>query len=233
LRVLGADDVCIRTPAYYESYEPAYHAELVARAIDAGMTISLWPVVSLYAPEAQADAVLEEIDLYKPEFVTLDAERKWVTKYIANIERFLNRLGKPGVPVGLASYRRANLHPDMRWQVWLRHKTAGKFTLDFLGHQLYPVGWNAPAAYAEQTRLDVLSHDAEVQKAGREPMPWRPFLPAFAEHGWTPSGEGVTRQYGSLNALLGSRLQGVVWWSLDQNVVDPGLESVYEAIKSM
>jgi len=247
LLALGVDEVCIRAPVYFAPLQPkhlapvaqAFHDALVALCMSADIDISLWPVISLYNPELQADRIAEYAEHYDPEGIFLDAERHWVLDYIANLPRFLDRLathkaaGRIKCPVGLASYRRASGWPTMHWQVWLKHQLAGLYTIDFLAHQLYPIGWNLLDQYAYQTRLDVQSHEEEVRKSGRLPMDWFPFLPAFAESGWTAQGAGVQRQVEQLQAMVGERLRGANAWSLDQDMilkgptVNPALQSVY------
>ena len=143
LVVLGADEVCIRTPLFYAPYRPEWHSALVA-ALPAGMDLSIWPIVSLAYPEKCADAIADDAERYNPERICLDAERHWVTDYIDNLPRFLKRLtehkvsGRIKCPVGLGSYRRASFHPAMHWQVWLNYYIGPMPAIDFLCHHLYP-----------------------------------------------------------------------------------------------
>lgn len=231
---LGVSEVAIRAPVYYAPLQPthmapvaqAYHAALIA-GLPNSVGVSLWPVVSLYNPELMADRIAEYAEHYQPEYIYLDAERSWVINYIANLPKFLDRLafhkasGRIRCPVGLGSYRRADLHPEMKWQVWLTHVKSGVYTIDFQAHQLYPIGWTDAGSWRVQMRQDVSSHDAEANKAGRPGMPWRPWLPAFTESGWTPGVTGLAAGLDELKSILGPRLQALHWWSMDQNLVEP------------
>jgi len=235
---LGVDEVCIRTPVYYKPYNASWHKDLANRLRADNIEVSLWPVVSLYNPEGQAAAIKAEVAEYIPTRIVLDAEGHWILDYIANLDRFLNALRKPGVPVGLGSYRRASLHQGMRWQTWLKHKTGSIYTIDFMAHQLYPIGWKGVANWVEQTRLDVESHEAELAKAGRSDMPWMPWLPSFIGGGfeglskpWVPSAEEMSAQVAFLRGKLGSRLLGVNFWSLDKSLVD--MPDVYWYVKGL
>ena len=238
LVALGADDVCIRTPVYYLPYKPEWHSALVA-ALPDDIEVSLWPVVSLYNPEAQADKIAEEAEKYQPDRIYLDAERHWVLDYIANLPRFLNRLaahkasGRIKCPIGLGSYRRASGWSSMHWQVWWTHKLNGVFTIDFVAMQLYPEGWNTPTAWRSQMRMDVDSHQLELNKANRPDLEWLPFMAAYTEHGWTPKADCVEAGVDELHKILGNRLLGFNWWSLDQNLVEPQHAGQYAYIASL
>jgi len=233
---LGASELCIRTPSRTALYAAAWHDQLALLAQDAGIDLSIWPVVALEQPEKEASAIQEAIARYMPTRVVLDAEIK---PWIVNLPRFLLAIGRLSVPVGLGSFRRANLHPEMRWQTWWTAKAqTGEFILDFVAMQLYPIGWLKPTNWATQTELDVNSHEAELQKAGRTGLPWLPWMPAFIggtyegqKTPWIPTAEGVATQIAFLQKRLGERLLGLNWWSLDQNLVDiPGL---YAYVKSL
>lgn len=233
---LGADELCIRTPSRAALYAPAWHDELARLAQNAGIDISIWPVVALFDPEKETSAIREAIARYLPARVVLDAEIK---TYTANLPRFLTALGRLDVPVGLGSFRRPSLHPEMRWQTWWTAKApSGEFIIDFVATQLYPIGWISPTNWVNQTRLDVDSNEAELQKAGRTGIPWLPWMPAFIgstyegqETPWIPSAESVAAQVAFLQKRLGERLIGLNWWSLDQRLVD--IPALYAYVKSM
>ena len=238
LVVLGADEVCIRTPLFYAPYRPEWHSALVA-ALPDEMNLSLWPIVSLYNPEKCADAIADDVERYNPTAIYLDAERHWVQDYIANLPRFLKRLtehkvsGRIRCPIGLGSYRRANYHIGMHWQVWLNFYIGNVPAIDFLCHQLYPEGWTTEQGWRTQMRLDVASHQVELVKAKRPDMVWIPWMPAYTEHGWTPWANCVAAGVDELKKLLGERLIGLNWWSLDQNLVEPQHAGEYALIASM
>lgn len=233
---LGADELCIRTPSRTALYAPAWHDELARLAQASGIDISIWPVVALQEPEKEAAAIWEAYTHYMPARIVLDAEIK---TSIANLPRFLLALGRLPVPVGLGSFRRASLHQEFRWQTWWMAKAkTGEYVIDFVAMQLYPIGWIKPIYWATQTELDVNSHEVELQKAGREGLPWLPWMPAFIggtyegqTTPWIPSAEAVATQVAFLQKRLGTRLIGLNWWSLDQNLVD--ITGLYAYVKSL
>jgi hypothetical protein len=233
---LGVDELCIRTPSRYTLYAPAWHDELARLAQDAGIDISIWPVVALQEPEKEADAIREAVTRYLPVRVVLDAEIK---TWIANLPRFLSKLGRLPVPVGLGSFRRPSLHPEMRWQTWWTARAlSGEHVIDFVATQLYPIGWISPTNWVNQMRLDVDSNEAELQKAGRTGIPWLPWMPSFIggtyegqTTPWIPSAESVAAAVEFLKTRLGDRLVGLNWWSLDKNLVD--IPALYAYVKSL
>jgi len=239
LVALKADEVCIRTPAYYDHYDDpnddTYHDRLAAGARALGMKVSLWAIVSLYYPEWMADSIHREYDRYKPDRITLDAERKWVNLYGANTARFLEVLGRMPCPVGLGSYRRPSLNSQIKWQTWLKAKSGGDYIIDFQGAQLYPIGWLTANGFVYQYRLDIDSHELQHQMASRPDIQWLPFVPAFSEgldpYGnlWYPRVDAVKAAVEYMRTRLGSRLVGVNWWSFDQDMaVDTRLKPVYD-----
>ena len=235
LVTLKANEVCIRTPAYYTHYNTAFHVELAEQARASGMTVSLWPVVSLYYPETQAGAILAEVARYKPSRVFLDAEGGWVKDYLANLTRFLDAL-VVDVPVGLGSYRRADLH-NMNWVGWLRHKHGDKYTIGFQAPQLYPIGSTTPAGWVADFKASVDSHAVYEALAGRQDIPWLPWMPAFIGGGyegqptpWVPSAACYKAATEYMVARLGHRLLGFNHWSLDKTLIDPRMKGVYDYI---
>ena len=237
---LGADEVCIRTPAYTQLYNPEWHDRLAKRARLRGIEVSIWPVISLYYPEKQAQAIKDAYARYQPKRIVLDAERAWVLNYIANLPKLLTALGRMPVPVGLGSYRRASLHQDMHWQTWLKHTVNGEYVIDFQAAQLYPIGWRKPKSWEFQFKTDIDSHEAEHIKAHRPDIPWLPFMPAFSEgkfldtgEMWYPVVDGVAAAVDYMRARLGSRLLGFNVWSLDQDLLrDKRLKPLYEFWKN-
>ena len=253
LELLHADTVCIRAPVYFTQLQSAnlpvaqaFHDELVGK-LPEGVGVALWPVVSLYNPELMADRIAEYAEHYNPDLIILDAERHWVTDYIANLPRFLNRLaahmvsGRVRCPVGLGSYRRANLHANMNWQTWLTHKRPdGAYTIGFAGHQLYPLGWITPSQWVAQMSLDVDSHEAEHRRAGRPEIEWMPWMPSFIggtyeglPTSWVPSAPAYGAALKYLTDRLGSRLMGFNHWSLDVDLVDPRMVPIYDLVRSL
>ena len=233
------DEVCIRTPVYYDHYDsptdPTYHDRLASGARALGMEVSLWPIVSLAYPEKMAESVWREYDRYKPVRIVLDAERRWVNLYGSNTKTFLLSLGIMPCPVGLGSYRRPSLQPQIRWQTWLTTKVGGKYVISFQGAQLYPIGWLQPRSVVHQFRLDINSHEDQHRSAGRSDISWLPFMPAFSEgldpygNMWYPRVDTMIAAIEYMQIRLGRRLVGLNWWSMDQDLAsDPKLRPLYE-----
>jgi hypothetical protein len=224
---LGADELCIRTPERDHLYNPIWHDDLGRRLQDAGIGLSIWPVVSLANPEAEARAIIEATTRYLPLRVVLDAEGA-AKANVANLPRFLLALGRLPVPVGLGSFRRASKHTEMQWPTWWRAKAqSGEFILDFVAMQLYPLGWLTPSTWVAQMSLDVESHEIELARASRQGLPWLPWMPAFIggtyegmKEPWIPKVEWVSAAVAFLQKRLGDRLIGFNWWSLDRSLVD-------------
>lgn len=235
-KILGADEVCMRTPAYVDPYNQEWHEILAGLLQEEGIAVSIWPVVAFRFPEEEADEIKSEIDNYEVVRVYLDAELKY---WVHNIDRFLDSLGRLPVPVGLGSYRRANYHEEMRWQTWLTAKKDGIYLIDFLAHQLYPIGWNHPTYWVDQFRRDIDSHEQELAKAGRPSMPWIPWVPAFLAGsfegertvGWHPEPDELDAAIKYMQNRLGSRLQGLNWWSFDEDMAH--LPHVYDFVEAM
>ena len=238
---LGAQEVCMRTPAYTQLYNPEFHDRLAKRVRARGMDVSIWPVISLYNPAAQAQIIKDAYKRYEPRRIVLDAERAWVLNYIANLPKFLTSLGRMPVPVGLGSYRRASLHQDMHWQTWLKHTVNGEYVIDFQAAQLYPIGWRRPVSWEFQFKTDIDSHETEHVKANRPDIPWLPFMPAFAEgrfldtgEMWYPVVDGVSAAVNYMRTILGPRFLGLNWWSFDQDLMrNPKLKPMQDYIKTL
>jgi hypothetical protein len=239
LVALGADEVCVRTPSYYTPYGTAFHLDLAAKARAVGMTVSLWPVISLYYPEKQAEAILLQIALFRPVRIVLDAEGAWVKDYGANTVRFLDALGNPGIPVGLGSYRRPDFHQDIQWVTWLRHKVDGVYSIAFQAPQMYPIGSNTVSGWLADFKASVDAHAVYEVMAGRTDIPWLPWMPAFIGGGyegqttpWVPQAAPYKAATDYLVGRLGDRLLGFNHWSLDKTLIDPRMKGVYDYIAS-
>lgn len=240
-QVLGVDEVCLRTPVYTESYNLAWYTELARQLKLVNIDVSLWPVVAFRYPVQEVAAIVVDCTAYKPVRLFLDAESK---RYMNGLPLFLKELanakfaGAISCPIGLGSYRRANYHREMDWSRWYRAvDSQGDYVIDFLAHQLYPIGWTTPNAWTRQFRMDIDSHEIEIKNVGRPDMPWYPWMPAFIGSGfegvehWVPRAESVKAAVEYMQGRLGSRLHGMNWWSLDEDLVD--IPELYEYIKSI
>lgn len=238
LVALKADEVCIRTPEYYTPYNTDFHIKLAGQARAKGMTVSLWPVVSLYYPEKQAEAIKAEVARFNPSRLFLDAEGGWVKTYLANLPRFLNALGALPIPVGLGSYRRADLHA-MNWAAWLKHQVGGQYVIGFQAPQMYPIGVTSPTGWEADFKASVDSHAVYEMAAGRQDIPWLPWMPAFIGGGyegvstpWVPQALAYKAGTDYLVRRLGPRLLGLNHWSLDKTLIDPRMKGVYDYVAS-
>jgi hypothetical protein len=235
-KILGVDEICIRTPEYLTPYNPDWHKRLAVMLQAEGIDVSIWPVVAFRFPAEEAAAIRSEISRYGAVRVYLDAEIKTWASYI---DEFLSALGRLSVPVGLGSFRRANYHTEMRWQTWLKAKVDGVYQIDFLAHQLYPIGWTHPTYWVDQFRQDIDSHEFEAGRAGRPSIPWMPWMPAFVAGsfegtnavGWHPEPDELHAAIEYMKNRLGARLLGLNWWSFDSHLAL--LPNVYDYIEAM
>lgn len=232
---LGVNEVCIRTPEYTKSYNPEWNEDLARRLQADGIDVSIWPVVAFRYPELEAEAIRLDVQRYLPVRIYLDAEDK---RWLENLSRFLKALGRLPVPVGLGSYRRADLHTEMNWYTWLTAKAGDEFVIDFLANQLYPVGWLSAGMWVADFRRAIDAWERQLALAGRPGLPWLPWMPAFIGKGyegmetpWIPTVNAIEAAVEYMSERLGSRLTGFNWWSLDQDLVD--IPELYEYIGSL
>jgi hypothetical protein len=232
---LGANEVCIRTPEYTKSYKPEWNEDLARRLQAEEIDVSIWPVVAFRYPELEAEAIRLDVQRYLPVRIYLDAENK---NWLENIPRFLEALGRQPVPVGLGSYRRADLHTEMNWYTWLTAQDGDEFIIDFLANQLYPIGWLSPGMWVADFRRAIDAWERQLALAKRPGMPWLPWMPAFIGKGyegmdtpWVPVVDAVRAAVDYMCERLGSRLIGFNWWSLDKDLVD--ISELYEYIKTL
>ena len=217
------------------------HQDLEREAKDAGLTLSIWCVFTLQNPPAEAAAIRDAVNLYRPTAVFLDAEGERFKQNAANnLGYFLRSLGRLPCPVYLQSYRLASAHREMLWQKWYTYKDeqTGAFIIDGLAHQLYPIKAVTVAEWVRQFKRDVQSHEKELQLAARPNMPWYPTLPTFVGGafenavGWKPPADAFKAALDWLEENLGERLIGVNFWSLDQDLIAlPELHPIIAALK--
>ena len=235
---LGAQEVCIRTPWRTSLYNPEWHDVLRDQLAFTDIDLSIWAVVALQYPENEARAIQTAVNRYKPVRVVIDAEDA-AKQYIANLSRFLEALDRVGCPVGLGSYRRANYHTEMNWPKWLKYRANnGEYTIDFLAHQLYPIKVNTPAGWRKHFQLDIDSHEVYAAAVYRPGIPWLPWVPSFiggsyegCDVPWIPKAECLDAAITYMKERLGSRLLGVNFWSLDEDMVD--IPDVYQFVKGL
>jgi hypothetical protein len=197
--------------------------EVALKALPHRIEVDVWGPI--YTRLWEAEVRLQKnviLPYYNPEHEFVDIEGETAAKYLpTGLGPFLRGMGRPKrTKFWLQSYRRADAHKDMLFAKWLSYKdqATGEYVIYGLSPQLYPMGWNTPAQYEEQTALDVASHEAIARAVGRPDIPWFPTLPAYIEKGWKASAAGVRRQVEWLLANLGSRIEGINFWSVDQNL---------------
>ena len=194
----------------------------------AGLDVSIWVVPYFWDWAAEVDAIHKAIQEYNPKRVYLDIERfqrygTWrgtnvdENGNIKNVGSFLRRLGRVPAKVYFQGPRRLNLHPEVQAEKFLSYKdlSNGKYIVDGVGAQFYPMGWTGAQSFVEQTALDLASQENVLQRVGRPNLPHCPTLPVFTERGWTPTGEELRAQTDYLVQTLGDRLEGFNFWTLD------------------
>lgn len=233
--MLGCGDICIRATDGNALYgvgaatklrwggRTQFDLERAAKA--AGLTTSIWCAVYLIDWAGEAAAIKKAVDFYNPPVVYLDAEGT-AKKNIANLGAFLRALGRLPCKVVLQSYRMAQLHREMVWSKWYSYKDPqGRYVIDGLGHQLYPIGVAGGANWIADFKRSIESHQVECEKVGRPDMPWYPTLPAFiggsfeGVAGWSPRPQDLLAGVAWLDQNLGDRLKGLNFWSLDRHLV--------------
>jgi len=235
---LGADDLCIRATdgnALYgiglktkAQWRGKCYLDLEKAAKLANLTTSIWCALRLVDWAGDADAIHKAADYYNPPVIWIDAEAL-AKKNIANLGPFLRRLGRMGTRVvAVQSYRRADLHREMAWRKWYGYKdeASGRYVIDGLGHQLYPIGTHGLAAWVEDWKRAIAAHEAEAAAVGRPGMDWYPTVPAFiggAYEGqktpWEPTGDEVVGAVQWMIGELGDRVKRINFWALDTDLV--------------
>jgi hypothetical protein len=203
--------------------------EVALKALPHRIEVDLWGPI--YTRLWEAEARLQKnviLPYYNPEHEFVDVEGETAAKYLpTGLGPFLRSMGRPKrTKLWLQSYRRADAHQDMLFAKWLSYKdqATGEYVIHGLSPQLYPMGWKTPQQYQDQTELDVASYEKIAARVGRPDIRWFPTLPTFIDQGWTASVAGVQRQVEWLLANLGDRMDGINFWSVDQNMWEiPGM----------
>lgn len=185
--------------------------ERLAKAHD--LKVQLWDFPYLRWPQGSADAINESIVRWNARDVWLDAEGKYVKDYPGNTGPFLRGLGHARARFWLQSYRRPDLHPEVKWTKWLSYKDpSGQHIIHGLGPQAYPI-WSKDWAADFARMID--EYELILARIGRLEMPWMPTLPTFSERGWTPTLEDFIDGVDYLKQRLGDRLKGIQFWRQD------------------
>lgn len=175
-----------------------------------GLPVQLWDFPYLQWPQGSADAINESIARWNPRDVWLDVEGGYAKNYPGNTGPFLRGLGHVRARFWLQSYRRPDLHPEVKWEKWLSYKDPnGKYIIHGLGPQAYPI-WSKDWA-ADFARM-VDEYAKILLKVGRSNIEWMPTLPTFTERGWTPKLEDFIDGVDYLKQRLGDRLKGFQFW---------------------
>jgi len=178
-----------------------------------GLKVQLWDFPYLQYPQGSADAVNESITRWNPSDIWLDVEGSWAKNYPGNTGPFLRGLGVVRARYWLQSYRRPDLHPEIKWDKWLSYKDPnGDYIIHGLGPQAYPIG---ASSWALDFARMVDEYETILKRVGRPDMPWLPTLPTFTERGWTPNFAQMMDGIDYLTNRLGSRLKGFNFWRQD------------------
>jgi len=178
-----------------------------------GLKVQLWDFPYLVNPQGSADAINESINRWNPTDVWLDVEGSYAKDYPNNTGPFLRGLGAARVNYWLQSYRRPDLHPEIKWAKWLSYKDPnGKYIIQGIGAQAYPI---FSLDWAADFKRMVDEYEKILEPLGRVDMPWMPTLPAFSESGWTPKLEDMIDGVDYLAERLGDRLKGIQFWRQD------------------
>ena len=175
--------------------------------------VQLWDFPYLQYVAGSANAVNESIARWNPADVWLDVEGSYAKNYPGNTGPFLRSLGNVSVRFWLQSYRRPDLHPEIKWLKWLKYKDPlGKYIIHGLGPQAYPI-WSKDWVADFKRMVD--EYEKLLAAAGRPDMPWFPTLPTFTERGWTPRVDDMIHGCDYLKERLGERLIGFNFWRQD------------------
>lgn len=175
-----------------------------------GVKVQLWDYPYLQWPQGSADAVNESIARWNPADVKLDIEGKHAKYWPGNTGPFLRGLGVARSRFWLQSYRRPDVHPEIKWTKWLSYKDPnGQYIIHGLSPQAYPI-WSTDWARDFERMVD--EYEKLLQPIGRMDMPWMPTLPTFTERGWTPKLVDMIDGVDYLIDRLGSRLKGFNFW---------------------
>ena len=170
-----------------------------------------FPYLQYVAGSARANN--DAIARWNPADVFWDIEGRYAKDYPGNTGPFLRSTGNVTVRYWLQSYRRPDLHREIRWNKWLTYKDPmGKYIIHGVGPQAYPI-WSTdwPADFKRM----VDEYEKLLAAAGRPNIPWFPTLPTFSERGWTPRVDDMIHGVDYLKSRLGERLVGLNFWRQD------------------
>jgi hypothetical protein len=195
-----------------------------------GVKVQLWDFPYLQWPQGSANAINESISRWNPTDVDLDVEGNYAKDWGGNTGPFLRGLGVARARFWLQSYRRPDLHREIKWAKWLSYKDPnGQYIIHGLSPQAYPI-WSRDWAM-DLTRM-VQEYEKYLQPIGRLDMPWMPTLPTFTERGWTPDVTDLIHGVDALRDMLGERLVGFNFWR-QSFLFKPEFASILSYIKTL
>lgn len=182
--------------------------DLERLAKQAGVGVDIWCYIYLASPEAEARAVRDAVTHYNPQHCFIDVEHHAKANQ-ANTGSFLRALGRLPCQVWLQSYRRPDFHPEIQWAKWLTYKADGRFIIDGISPQAYPI--KSQDFYGDFQRM-VNACEKYLDIYRDDPLPWFPTLPSFSEWGWTPLASSYDAGIKYLTNRLQSRMKGLNHW---------------------
>ena len=191
-------------------------------AKEVGLEVDMWCWVDMKYPDREAEAIHKAVKRWNTKRVKIDVEHTAKTNK-ANTGAFLRALDSlqyvengafRRCEVYLQSYRRPDYHPDILWQKWLTYRADdGQYIISGLAPQAYPIkSHDFPADFKRMIETNMV----ELQKAGRQDVPWHVTLPTFRESGWNPTVKDLVDGIDYLRAALGKDLVGVDYWRIGQ-----------------
>jgi hypothetical protein len=193
-----------------------------------GVGVDLWCYVYLVDPAGEANAIRQAVARWNPSEVFIDAEGD-AKKNARNLGAFLRSLGRLPARVWLQSYRRPDLHRELGWQKWLSYEEKGRYIIDGLAPQAYPIG---AKSYVDDYTKMFEKNERLLEIVKRPNAPYFLTLPAFEERGWTPQIHQLGIGLLHLSDDLDQRVQGLNFWR-QQFLFTPEFAPMFTFIQSM
>jgi hypothetical protein len=167
------------------------------------------------SPEAEADFARRMIDELEPCLYLVDAEREYkVSNQQARAIRFMNRLGAPGIPVALNSYRFPNVHPELPWAEFLFGGSGCQF--------------HSPQVYHGPGRAVHDLNESMRQLKLRCDLPFLPMGRAYIGDGHADPKPHELIDF--FQRCLEVDIPAASFWSMDHLVTQPGGQARAQAI---